>query len=138
MACAAGAGASRWPRRAGGFPSAWAIAGDASHSSARGTTAASSGSVGAPPERTKRASAPIPTATATAGPIVAHAARDESDTVRSATDAVCHSSRWRRVTNRRQRVRAMASAESQAWCGRKASASPTCRALVARSRSTAA
>jgi hypothetical protein len=63
---------------------------------------------------------------------------DEPDIPRSVWDAVCHSSRWRRVTSMRQKVRMIASAETQAWWGRNTTASATCCRLVIASRPTAA
>ena len=63
--------------------------------------------------------------------------RAEEDLERSDWSAVCHSRRFRRETPIRHSVRTMASAEIQAWCGRKTSASPSCRALVTASRAIA-
>ena len=72
-------------------------------------------------------------ASATAGHIVRQAAPARAAASRSVCDAVCHSSRCRASRTSRQSVRTIASAETQAWCGRKATASATCCTLVAAS-----
>ncbi len=64
-----------------------------------------------------------PAATATAGHMSRQTPPADAGTPRSVPDAVCHSSRCRRLTTSRQSVRTIASAETQAWCGRKTTAS---------------
>ncbi len=80
----------------------------------------------------------MPNASATAGHIVRQTSPAAPETTRSVCDAVCHSSSFRRDTNKRQSVRAMASADTHAWCGRKTMAIATWRALVMASCPTAA
>jgi hypothetical protein len=117
------------------------MAGAAVQSVMSGSTTAASGQTrDAVPRATSTTatSATMTAARATAGHIVRQMSRAAPDTMRSVCEAVCHSSRLRLVTKRRHSVRAMASAETSAWCGRKTMASATCCKLVSASRPVAA
>jgi hypothetical protein len=117
----------------------WAMAGATLQSSASGPTAMASCHAGGAPSRTEAYAATSAT-TAAASAVVGHIRRQTSAAVpasaRSVCEAASHSSRCRRVTASRQSVRTMASPETSAWCGRKAMASATCRALVTASSHT--
>ena len=80
----------------------------------------------------------IAAARATAGHMPRQTTRAESVMPRSIWDAVRHSRRCRWETAMRQSVRTIASADTNAWCGRKTMARPSWRMLVAVSRPTAA
>jgi hypothetical protein len=117
------------------------MVGEISHATMRGNTAiaisqrraAASGS-----DSTRQITAPSMTAASTtAGNMLRQAMREDPDNPRSVCDAVCHSSRWRRVNSIRQSVRTIASAETHAWCGRKMTVSAICWMLVIASRPTA-
>jgi hypothetical protein len=97
------------------------MAGDATQSSVRGTRVAANcqtravSSRDAPRVSSNVATNPkIPTAMASAGHIAPHTSRAAPETAPALCDAVCHSSRLRRVTKRRHSVRTIASADTTA------------------------
>ena len=77
-------------------------------------------------------------ASATAGHMPRQTTRDELDMPPLGLRRGLPLEQVRRDTSIRQRVRTIASAETQAWWGRKTMASATCWTLVTASRPTAA
>ena len=132
---------SRRSRRTAGPLIAYAIEGDTDHSTRIGNAApirAGKSTAWRSAAAPASASASKPSGSATAGHMVSHAASGPEEMSRSVCEAVCHSSSWRRVTSSRHRVRRIASAETQAWCGRNVMARAVCCMLAAASWATAA